>query len=288
MELTIRSILVIAGTAVTATCLIAFVILIPQIKRYLPAFLQYRSLLFNLVSKDIKIKYRRSVLGLLWSVLQPLFIMLIVSAVFSHILRVGVENYPAFYITGILIFSFIIESTSLSLNSISGSASLLKKVYIPKYLFPLEKCLFACVNMLFSLIAVVFVYLILGTPLHLTGLLLPIPMFYAAVFSVGLGLVLSAAVMFFRDVSHLYAIWTTAWMYLTPVLYPLDILPGFMQAILSFNPLVYYVGYARDVMLYGVVPDFGTNMICIGFALVSLIVGIAVFKKTQDDFILHM
>jgi ABC-2 type transport system permease protein len=288
MDMSREDILAIAGTVVTVACVVAALISIPRIKRYLPAFLQYRSLLLNLVSRDIKVKYRRSALGLLWSVLQPLFIMLIVTSVFQHIFRVEVENYPAFYITGILIFSFVADATSLSLHSISGAAPLLKKVYIPKYIFPLEKCLFSFVNMLFSLIAVAIVYLVLQTPIQPTILLLPIPMLYAALFSFGFSLILSAAVMYFRDVAHLYAIWITAWMYLTPILYPPNILPEFMQVILSFNPLVYYVGYARDVMLYGVLPSFGTNMICLGFALATLALGLLVFKKTQDKFILHM
>jgi ABC-2 type transport system permease protein len=288
METTIESILAIAGTVVTVACAIATLIFIPKLKRYLPAFLQYRSLLFNLVSRDIKVKYRRSVLGLLWSVLQPLFVMLIISAVFSNIFRIEIENYPAFYITASLIFNFVTEASILSMGSILSASSLIKKVYIPKYLFPLEKCLFAFVNMLFSLIAVAIVYLVLQTPIQLTVFLLPIPMIYAALFSFGLGLILSAAVMYFRDVAHLYAVWVTGWMYLTPILYPLEILPEFMQTILKFNPLVYYVGYARDVMLYGVIPEFGTNMICLGFALVTLVVGLLIFKKTQDKFILHM
>jgi ABC-2 type transport system permease protein len=288
MEFTIEGILAIAGTVVTAACLIGVIILIPWIRRYLPAFLQYRPLLFSLVSRDIKVKYRRSVLGLLWSVLQPLFIMLIVTAVFEHVFRVKIENYPAFYITGVLIFNFVSEATSLSLTSINGAASLLKKVYIPKYIFPLEKCLFAFVNMLFSLIAVAIVYFFLRTPIQPTVLLFPLPMLYAALFSLGLSLLLSAAVVFFKDIAHLYAVWITAWMYLTPILYSLDLLPEFMQTILKFNPLVYYVGYMRDVMLYGVVPGFGDNMICLGFALVTLVVGLFVFKKSQDSFILYV
>ncbi|MDR2586907.1 MAG: ABC transporter permease, partial [Coriobacteriales bacterium] len=180
MGIIIENILTIAGTVITVLCLVGVVILIPKVKRYLPALLQYRSLLFNLVTRDIKIKYRRSVLGLLWSVLQPLFIMLIVSMVFMHVLRVEIENYPAFYITGSLIFSFVTEATNLSLNSINGASSLIQKVYIPKYIFPLEKCIFAFVNMLFSLIAVALVYLVLRVPIQPTILLLPIPMLYAA------------------------------------------------------------------------------------------------------------
>jgi ABC-2 type transport system permease protein len=288
MDFSLERILAVVGAGVTLVFVVAMLVLLPKIRRYLPAFLQYRPLLFSLVARDLKVKYRRSTLGLLWSVLQPLFIMLIVSAVFSNILRVGVENYPAFYITGVLIFGFVSDATNHSLNSIGSASSLLKKVYIPRYIFPLEKCAFAFVNMLFSLIAVALVYLVLRTPLHPTILLFPIPMLYTAIFSFGLSLVLSAAVVFFKDVAHLYAIWITAWMYLTPILYPLEIIPGILQTILRFNPLLYYVEYARDVMLYGIVPGLGTNLICLGFALSTLAVGLLVFKKTQDRFILHV
>ena len=288
MESTIENILAIISAIVIVATIVIALVNIPRIKALWPGFKKYRHLLAMLVSRDIKVKYRRSVLGLLWSVLQPLFFMLIITLVFANVFKLGIRDYPVFYITGFVVFSFVSEATTLSLNSILGNASLIKKVYIPKYIFPLQKCLFALVNMAFSLIAVAIVYIILQVPVYPTAFLLVVVMAYAAVFSFGLSLILSAAVMFFRDVAHLYGIWITAWMYLTPILYPLSILPEPVQNILKFNPLVYYVEYARSVMIDGVIPTLNTNLICIGFALLTLIIGLVFFKRTQDRFILHM
>jgi ABC-2 type transport system permease protein len=288
MDLTFENIFAFLSAVLVIATIFGSLISIPKLKRYWPAFRKYCPLLLCLVSRDVKVKYRRSVLGILWSVLQPLFIMLIITAVFSNVFRIEVENYPVYYITGSFIFNFVLEATSISLTSIIGAAPLIKKVYIPKYIFPLQKCLFALVNMAFSLIAVAIVYLILQTEVHPTMGLFFVPMIYAAVFSFGLSLILSALEVFFRDVAHLYAVWATAWMYLTPILYPLNILPQFLQDILQLNPLVYYVNYARDVMMYGVVPGLNENLVCIGFALSTLLVGLLVFKKAQDRFILHI
>ena len=139
-------------------------------------------LLKNLVAKDFKIKYRRSVLGVAWSVLNPLFTMLVITTVFGKLLRIQVENFATYYIVGFAIWNFFSEATSNSLSSILSSAPLIKKVYIPKYIFPLEKCLFSLVNFFFTLIAVVIVMLILKVPFHATFFLSIIPMLYALVF----------------------------------------------------------------------------------------------------------
>lgn len=259
-----------------------------QIKGYFQKFFKYRHLLIELVSRDVKVKYRRSVLGLMWSVLNPLLMMLVITAVFSSIFKFNVENFPAYYLTGSLIFGFVSESTSGSCSSIIDGASLIKKVYIPKYIFPLEKILFAFVNALFSLIAVAIVLVILKVPVTWTIILFPIPMIYTFVFCVGLGLILSTLNVFFRDIGHLWSVWITAWMYLTPIIYPVDILPDFMKTVILFNPLYYYVDYFRQVILYGTVPGIEANLLCCALSLGFLIFGIIIFKKSQDKFILHI
>jgi ABC-2 type transport system permease protein len=259
-----------------------------EIKGYFQRFFKYRYLLYELVIKDIKVKYRRSVLGLVWSVLNPLLMMLVITAVFSTIFKFDVENFPAYYLTGSLIFGFVAESTTGSVGSIIEGASLIKKVYIPKYIFPLEKILFAFVNALFALIAVAIVLIILKVPVTWTVLLLPIPLVYTLIFCVGLGLILATLNVFFRDVGHLWGVWITAWMYLTPIIYPENILPNFMKTIIRFNPLYYYVDYFRQVILYGTLPNLMSNLICLGFSFGFLILGVIVFKKNQDKFILHI
>ncbi len=259
-----------------------------RIKVYFAGLEKYGFLLRNLIVRDIKTKYRRSVLGILWSVLNPLLMMLVLTAVFSNVFKFDIHDFPVYYLTGSVIFNFVTEATTGSLTSVLGASGLIKKVYIPKYIFPLEKCMFALVNMLFSMIAVIIVYIILGIAPHWTVILFWIPMIYALIFSFGFSLVLATLNVFFRDTGHLYGVFVTAWMYLTPIIYPIDILPDWMLNIVKLNPMYYYVDYFRQVMIYGVVPDLRQNLICATFAGLMLVVGLVVFKKHQDRFILYI
>ena len=262
-------------------------------KKDVVAIKRYKYLLSDLVTRDIKTKYRRSVLGVLWSVLNPLLMMLVLTAVFSKIIRVEVEGgFALFYLTGYIIFNFISESSNFSLTSMINAGGLIKKVYIPKYLFPLEKTIFSLVNMLFSLIAFVLVFgIFLATDkveLHATMLLFFMPMIYIFIFAFGLNLILSTLNVFFRDVGHLWGVFVTVWMYATPIIYPINIVPEWLQSIIRFNPLYHYVTYFRNVMIYGTVPSLTDNLICFGFSLIFLLVGVTVFRKNQDKFVLHI
>lgn len=250
-------------------------------------------LLLNLTARDFKVKYRRSVLGILWSVLNPLFTMLVITQVFGLLLKVQVPNFATYYIVGWSIWNFFSEATSLSMGSVLAGASLIKKVYIPKYIFPIEKCIFALINLLLSLIAVVAVMLIQGVYPTWTALLAPLPILYCFVFSVGFSLILSALTVYFRDIQHLYSVLLTVWLYLTPIIYPMSLIEGsengaLIRTIIHCNPLYYYVEYFRDVMMYGTVPSLVDNLICIGIALVSLALGSFIFSKAQKKFILHI
>ncbi len=251
-------------------------------------FGKYRYLVGNLISRDLKVKYRRSTLGFLWSILNPLLMALVINAVFSNLFRFNIEYFIVYYLTGSLIFNFMTEATSASLTSVLGAASLIKKVYIPKYIFPLEKCLFAFVNMLFSSVAVIIVIIIKRMPVHWTAVLFIFPMLCALVFSLGMSLILSSVNVFFRDVGHLYSVWTVAWMYLTPIIYPKEILPEIILKIMNLNPMFYYVEYFRDVVMYGTVPSLTVHLMCIVYALLFLAIGLIVFKKQQDRFILYI
>lgn len=254
---------------------------------------RYKYLLYDLVTKDLKTKYRRSALGVLWSVLNPLLMMLVLTAVFSQIIRVDVPGgFALFYLTGYIMFNFVSEASNFALYTITNAAPLIKKVFIPKFVFPLEKCIFSFVNMLFSLIAFVFVFSFFAitgkvTP-SLTMLMFPLPMLYLFVFCFGLCLVLATLVVFFRDIGHIWGILLTVWMYASPIIYPVDLLPEWLRGLMNFNPLYHYIDYFRSVMVYGVVPSLEENIICILFSLSMLLFGIVVFRKKQDSFVLHI
>lgn len=260
------------------------------------ALRRYRYLLLDLVGRDIKTKYRRSVLGILWSVLNPLLMMLVLNLIFSYVIRVQVSDpggFPLFYLTGYLIFVFVQESSSIAMMSVFHSAPLIKKVYLPKYIFPLEKCIFSLVNLLFSLIAfaIVFIFFMVTDPAvapSFTMLLFPLPILYTFVFALGLSLILSATYIFFRDIAHIYGVFLTVWMYASPIIYPKDFLSGTIANLMKFNPLFHYIEYFRDIMIRGVVPGLYDNLVCILFSLLFLAVGVTVFRRAQDKFVLFI
>lgn len=216
----------------------AFMLICGGWSAYLDTFLKYRYLLWNLVSRDVKVKYRRSVLGIVWSVLNPLLMMLVITAVFENLFRYNIEHFPVYYLTGSLLFNFVTDATGNAMTSILYAAPLIRKVHVPKYIFPMEKCIFALVNMLFSSIATIIVLAILRFKLSLTALLFSIPVFCAFAFSVGIGMILATLNVFFRDTGHLYGVWTTAWFYLTPIIYPVDILPPIVVSLVKLNPQI--------------------------------------------------
>ncbi len=282
-----------ALTGMSVACVLWLPVYFPPsrwkaIRIYLLNFKKYSYLLSNLVKKDFTTKYRRSILGIVWSILNPLLMMMVITAVFQSLFRVQVENFPLYYLTGSLIFSLNAEATTGAMASIVSAGPLIRKVYIPKYIFPFEKCLFALLNCMFSFVAVLAMLFVLGAKFHWTLLLFWVPLFYVLVFCMGFGMILASFNVFFRDISHLYGVWVTAWMYLTPVIYPLDILPNQVIIFVKLNPLYYYVDYFRQLVLYGTIPGWQENAICILFSLGFLAIGLLVLKKNQDKFILYI
>lgn len=244
--------------------------------------------LASLVSKDFKLRYRRSVLGVLWSVLNPLLTMIVLSAVFSQMFRFDVPYYPVYFILGQTLFTLMSESTTDAMSSIITSAPLIKKIKIEKMIFPIEKVLFALVNYALSLVAVFCVMIFFQVPLTPLALLIPFVVLLTAVFSLGLSLLVSALATFFHDVIHLWGVLTTLWIYCTPIFYPVSILPDWMFQIIQFNPMYHFVTYIRSITIDGAFPGFTETAICIGFAVVTLVVGFVVFNKLQKKFILYI
>lgn len=259
-----------------------------KLKERIRVFMKYRYLLINLVKRDIKVRYRRSVLGLLWTVLNPLLMMVVITVVFSTLFKQNIENFPIYYLTGSLLFSFNSETTSNALYSIISSASLMKKVYIPKYLFPISKVVSGLVNLGFSLIAMFIVMIVLDVEFKPTLLLIPIPIMYIFLFSTGLGMVLAALTVYFRDIAHFYGVFVMAWTYLTPIFYPETILPPIALKLQWINPMYHYIQYLRDLVIYGNVPSMMRNIACLLFGVVMLVVGTWIFYKKQDRFVLYV
>lgn len=254
-------------------------------------------ILRELVTKDFKIKYRRSVLGVAWSVLNPLLMMIVMAVVFSTIFAQGrngsvtPELYPLYLIIGNVTFALMSESTSTALSSIIDASSLLKKVKVHRFVFPIQKVLFALVNYGFSLIAVALVMLwfrIIPT-WHLIWL--PLGLLLLMVFCAGLGLLLSALTVFFRDVRHLWSVVITAWTYFTPIFWTDDYIkamPHLLQLFMYANPMYNYINFMRQILLWQTNPEPVTVALCAGWAVLMIVIGYATFHKTEHKFILYI
>ena len=250
--------------------------------------LKYRYLLSELIKRDIKIKYRRSILGMFWSVLNPLFFIAITYVVFSTIFKSSIKNFPLYAMAGQLIYSFFVESTTAAMISIIGNGSLIKKVYIPKYVFPLSKVLSSFVNTGFSLIALLIVIIITRAEIYWTYILIPIPFVFVFIFSVGVSLILSSLAVFFRDIIHLYSVFTTMLAYLTVIYYPITIIPSNLQKYFFINPIYRFIKYFREIILYGRVPNISETLVCFLISIITLILGIYIFQKKENEFILFV
>lgn len=256
-----------------------------------------RYILKQLVTKDFKIKYRRSFLGVAWSVLNPLLMMIVMAVVFSTIFAQGrngavsPELYPLYLIVGNVTFSVMSESTNQALMSIIWASSLLKKVKVHRWVFPVQKVLFSLVNFGFSLIAVaiVMIWFHIVPTWHL--ILLPVCLFLLMLFCMGLGMMLSALTVFFRDIMHLWSVVITAWTYLTPIFWTTDFIgqmPHVVRIIMYANPMYNYIQFMRDIFLFQTTPTFFTVGMCVAWAVVALVLGYVVFHSSEHKFILYI
>ena len=254
-------------------------------------------ILKQLVSKDFKIKYRRSFLGVAWSVLNPLLMMIVMAIVFTTIFAQGrngsitPEMYPLYLIVGNVTFAVMSDSTSQALSSIIQASSLLKKVKVHRFVFPVQKVLFSLVNFAFSLIAVAIVMLWFRVVPTWHLLLLPVCLILLMFFCMGVGLLLSAATVFFRDVMHLWSVVLTAWTYFTPIFWTTDYIlkmPHILRVLMYANPMYNYLQFMREIFLFQTCPtplEFG---LCVAWAVVAMDIGYTVFHKNEHKFILYI
>lgn len=251
--------------------------------------MKYKDLIGELVSRDLKLKYRRSFLGYVWSVLNPLLIMLVLTVVFSTMFSKNIENYPVYLLCGRTLYDFLKASTNNALKSVTGNAQLLKKTYVPKYIFTLAKVTSCMVDMVLSFGALAIVMIITGAKFYWTILLFPLVVLQIYIFCCGLGFLLAMMNVFFRDIQYIYQAVMTAWLYLTPIIYPLERLPEKVQFVVkAFNPLYYYVAQFRDLVYYGRFP--GPRIFWGGWliAFLMLVIGVWAFQKKKDEFILYI
>ena len=251
-------------------------------------FIKYKPLLRELVVRDLKVKYRRSFLGYLWSLLNPLLMMLVMSMVFSNIFHRAIPNFSLYLICGQTLFSFFNESTNMAMTSVIGSAALIKKIYIPKFIFPISRVLSRFVTMSFNLVAILIVMVFTGAPFSFTMLLVVVPIFFVFLFCCGMGMILAALAVYFRDVIHLYSVVTMAWMYLTPIFYPLESVSPAIQSVIKLNPMYHFINVFRNLVMLGNIPGFNAWFACIASSFAVFAIGLVLFNRMQKNFILFI
>lgn len=254
----------------------------------LTTFIKYKFLLSQLVERDFKTKYKRSVLGVLWSFLNPLLTMSVQYIVFSTIFKSDIPNFPVYLLSGAVIFNFFSEACGMGLMSIIGNASLITKVYVPKYIYPVSRVFSSVVNLLLSLIPLILVMLVTKTHITFSILLVPFGLICTLLFCIGMSFILSSAMVFFRDTQFLWGVISLLWMYATPLFYPETIIPDKFSFILKLNPMYHFIRFVRITILQGVSPEPVAYLYCIIFSLGTLLIGALIFKKTQDKFVLNL
>lgn len=249
---------------------------------------KYRFLIRQLVVRDFKTKYKRSVLGVFWSFLNPLLMMLVQYFVFSTIFKSDIPKFAAYLITGTVMFNFFSEACGMTLTSILGNASLITKVYVPKYIYPLTRTMSSVVNLLISMLPLLIVCLATGVRLQKSAVLALFFFICLAVFSLGLGMLLATSMVFFRDTQFLWNVLNMMWMYATPIFYPETILPDNLRLVLQVNPMYHFLKSARMCILDGISPEPIVFFQCFLIALGMLLVGAFVFNWEQNKFPLYL
>lgn len=255
---------------------------------------KYSFLLKQLVSRDFKVKYKRSVLGIFWSLLYPVLTMAVMAIVFTNVFKFTTPgvNYLAYLMSGLVIFNYFSEASNLAMSSVVGNFSLINKVYMPKYIFPLSKCIFVGINFVLSLIPLYVILIATGTldfSCLYWHLLLPYAFLCLFMFTLGIGLILSTVSVFLRDMFYIYGVVISLWTYLTPIMYDIAIIDHpVLQTLFKCNPMYWFIYFARRIMLFNTLPELNAWIYCLVLGLGTMLIGIFVFKKNQDKFIYYV
>ena len=249
---------------------------------------RYRELIWALALKELRVRYKRSVLGFFWALLNPALLMIVLTLVFGALMRFSIDHYAIFLLSMLLPWTFFSQSMAYSVDSLVGNAELLKKVSIAKLVFPVAAVLANVINFGLSLIPLAALILVLRFPLHWTWLYLPVPMIGLLLFTMGTAFFFAAANVFFRDVSHIVQIILSAWFYFTPIIYSLDFIPPKYHWMFHLNPLVYVMNGFRLSIYYGLLPTAQSVAMSVAIGVVALAVGYTIFRRYENAFVFYL
>jgi len=245
---------------------------------------RYRDLLWRLVHRDLTIRYKRSTLGFLWTMLNPLLMMLVLTIVFSNLFRFQIAHYPVYLLSGTLLYGFFQWGTSQAIHSIIWGGDLMGKIYLPKTIFVAAAMLVSLVNLLLALVPLAIIMAINGCSFNLALLFLPISISLTFVFALGIGLFIATLAVFFADITDIYSISLTILTYLTPIFYPIGVVPDRYRILIQLNPMYYFVELFREPIHGGVLPEGELILRAAVIALGAFLIGWWFFTKKSDEF----
>ena len=244
---------------------------------------RYRNLVSQMVRRDIVTRYKRSVLGVAWTMLNPLGTTLVLTIVFSQVFSVE-KSYAGYVLSGLMPWTFFAQTTNAAMVSLVWGGGLLKRIYLPRTIFAISGVGTGLVNLLLSLVPLVLILVLTGVPITTAAIYLPIPILFLTMFSLGVGLLISTVAIYFADVAEMYQVILTAWMYLSPVIYTTDMLPPQYAWIVKLNPMYYIIQLFRAPIYEGRVPDLQEFLLTGAISLVTLILGWLFFSIKADEF----
>ncbi len=247
------------------------------------------NLLLNLVKRDLTVRYKRSVIGLLWTMLNPLILMIILTIVFANLFRfAGISHFEVYFLSEFMVFGFFSQTTVQSMTSLAWNGSLMKRIRVPKSIFAISTTLSGLVNLCLAYIPLFVIMIVRGAPIEPAVLFLPVGFLIIGVFTLGVSLLLSALAVYFDDVSQMYQVGTVALMYLTPIIYPIEIVPHRFLWLIRGNPLTQLFKLVRDPVYNGTLPEMHIVLGSLAIAIVALIIGWQVFHRLARGFYEHL
>jgi lipopolysaccharide transport system permease protein len=246
---------------------------------------EYRQMIFGLVKKDLRGRYKGSFLGFLWTFINPLLQLVVYTFVFSIVLRSGVDKYYLFLFVALIPWIFFSTAVSGGAGCVLAQKGMVTKIYFPREVLPISHVTSAFVNMLYTFIVVIIVVIFSGVPVNLLAYLcLPVIMAVEYLLALGIAMIVSSVTVFFRDLEFIVGIFVLAWQFLSPVMYSIDAVPVSIRGIFMFNPMTPIIMAYRDVLYYGNVPHLSTLLLAVVMGIVFLIVGFIVFGKLKKKF----
>ena len=248
---------------------------------------RYRELIWALALKELKIRYKRSFLGFLWALLNPLLQMVVLAVVFSTIMRIPIPHFAVFLISALIPWTFFSQSLVYGADSIVGNSDLIKKIRIPQTTFVMAGLTSNLINFGLSMITLFVLVLALGTPIYLTWLYLPVPILSLTLLTLGISFFVAALNVYYRDVAHILTILLQLWFYVTPILYPIAMF-GKYEWLFKLNPVYFALGDFRVAVYEGKLPSANSMIAAFICGVVALVIGYAVFRKNQDQFVYYI